>query len=130
MEKHIRVLSIIDIVLGVLTLLAGVGLLFATLLGVISVGVAEPGARGVAGIVAGAGLFLSVVVITIGIFGIVVGANLRAHKPWARIAQIIFGALELPNFPIGTAFGIYALWVMLSAEGSALFEEQREQKAA
>ena len=37
-------------------------------------------------------------------------------KPWARIAGIIMAAICLTNFPVGTAFGIYALVILFKKE--------------
>jgi hypothetical protein len=41
-----------------------------------------------------------------------VGLQLRRHDPRIRIPAIIMAALALLNIPIGTALGIYALWVI------------------
>jgi hypothetical protein len=53
--------------------------------------------------------------------GIVVGAGLLRFRPWARVLAVVLAILSLPNFPIGTALGIYALVVLLSNEGARTF---------
>ena len=46
--------------------------------------------------------------------GVCVGLGLMQHAPWARAAAIILGVLALFHFPLGTALGIYTLWVLLA----------------
>lgn len=53
---------------------------------------------------------------------ILAGYGLLNHKGWARILAIILAILNLILFPIGTALGIYTLWVMFNDEAEALFE--------
>jgi len=124
MNTHIRVISVIDIVLGSVTALAGVVLLFAFLTGGAALNQASVAT---AGVIMGVTLFAGMFLIALGILGIVVGVKLVEYESWARVAQIIFGVLQLFNFPLGTAFGVYSLWAMLSDEGRALFEHKPEQ---
>jgi hypothetical protein len=46
--------------------------------------------------------------------GVCVGLGLMQHAPWARAAAIILGVLALFHFPLGTALGVYTLWVLLA----------------
>ncbi len=121
METNIKVISVIDIILGALTILGGLALLVASIAG----SAAISGASVVsAGTILAAGIFSSLFVMAVGVLGIVVGIKLTEHASWARVAQIIFGILQLFNLPLGTAFGIYSLWAMFSREGEALFKRQ------
>ncbi len=52
---------------------------------------------------------------------IALGAGLLKLRPWTRSLGAIIAILELLNFPIGTAFGVYALWVLMSPEADQLF---------
>jgi len=52
----------------------------------------------------------------LGAGGICVGLGLRDRQPWARIAAIILGVLALFHPPLGTALGVYTLWVLLADE--------------
>jgi hypothetical protein len=36
------------------------------------------------------------------------------RQSWARIAAVILGILSLFHPPVGTALGIYTLWVLLA----------------
>lgn len=122
-NTHIRVISVIDIILGALTALGGLILFFALVAG--SVSFAETSA---ANTILVAGIFASLFLIAIGILGIIVGIKLADHESWARIVQIIFGIFQLFNFPLGTAFGIYSLWAMFSGDGRDLFEYHPEEE--
>jgi len=48
--------------------------------------------------------------------GVCVGMGLMQHQPWARMAAIVLGVLSLFHAPLGTALGIYTLWVLLADE--------------
>ena len=40
------------------------------------------------------------------------GYALLTRQPWGRIFAIVFGILALIHLPLGTALGIYTLWVL------------------
>jgi hypothetical protein len=40
------------------------------------------------------------------------GYALMTRQPWGRVLAIIFGIFALFHFPLGTALGIYTLWVL------------------
>jgi hypothetical protein len=44
---------------------------------------------------------------------LVAGYGLLNRRPWGRIVAIIAAVLALLKFPIGTALGIYTLWVLV-----------------
>ncbi|MDX1741610.1 MAG: serine/threonine-protein kinase, partial [Rhodothermales bacterium] len=62
--------------------------------------------------------------------GIIAGWGLLARKPWGRVIGIVVAILDLFNIPIGTAFGIYALWVLTEPEAEAYFDHLRRASAA
>ena len=49
--------------------------------------------------------------------GVCVGLGLMQRAPWARTAAIILAVLALFHPPLGTALGVYSLWVLLADEG-------------
>lgn len=51
----------------------------------------------------------------VSMIGLVGGIGLLSRAPWARTLTLVAGFIELLNVPIGTALGIYAIWVLLSA---------------
>jgi hypothetical protein len=61
----------------------------------------------------------------IGLFGaieVVIGWGLLERQPWARIFGLIVGFLLLLRFPLGTALGIYTIWVLLPAPSGQEYE--------
>ena len=48
------------------------------------------------------------------ILGVIAGAGLLSHSPWARVLAIVLGCISLIHLPFGTAIGIYTLWVLAS----------------
>jgi hypothetical protein len=53
---------------------------------------------------------------------ILVGYSLLTRKPWGRVLAIIAGILALLKFPLGTALGIYTLWVLAPAVSGDEYE--------
>jgi uncharacterized membrane protein len=60
---------------------------------------------------AGIGVLLSGYAIA----GMIAGIGLLARSPWARMLAIVLGCISLIHFPLGTALGIYTLWVLVPA---------------
>ena len=52
-----------------------------------------------------------------------VGWGLLQREGWARILAIVLAFLELLNIPLGTALGIYTLWVLLPAQAAREYQE-------
>jgi hypothetical protein len=118
LQNHLSTLSTLWIIVGVLFLLPALGMFFAS---------------GAAHVVIhdnpffhtfGPLLFtvLGGTFLLIGVGGILVGLGLRDRKSWARIVAIILGVIALFHPPIGTALGIYTLWVLISDEGGAEYQ--------
>jgi hypothetical protein len=57
--------------------------------------------------VIGVGLLSSALV------GFAAGWGLLRRERWARVVTIVLGAIALIDVPLGTALGIYTLWVLL-----------------
>ena len=47
---------------------------------------------------------------------IFLGWSLLKRKPWGRTLAIVAAVLALLKFPLGTALGIYTLWVMVPSQ--------------
>ena len=122
MADHIKIVAILHIVLGSLTILGGLAVLtifggIATLIGVSGSADAMPAVP----IVGGIGGIIFLVLCFIGVPGVIAGIGLLKFRPWARILAIIVSGLDLIHVPFGTALGIYGLWALLSPEGQMLF---------
>jgi hypothetical protein len=48
--------------------------------------------------------------------GFIAGWGLLQRQDWARTFALVVGFIALLNVPIGTALGIYTLWVLLPAQ--------------
>lgn len=122
MQTHVKVLGILNIVFGSLSLLgAGAITLGLGIAGAWVGSSGDPDAHlggtllGLIGVVGGVALAVY------GAVCILTGWGLLNHKSWARILGIILCAFSLIKIPIGTIFGIYGLWVLFNKETEALF---------
>ena len=57
-----------------------------------------------------------------GAVNLIAGIGLLKFKSRARILALILAVLNLLAIPIGTALGIYTLWVLLTKETEPLFQ--------
>jgi hypothetical protein len=48
--------------------------------------------------------------------GFLAGWGLLQREPWARMVSLVVAFISLFNVPIGTALGIYTLWVLLPTQ--------------
>jgi len=62
--------------------------------------------------------------------GFFAGWGLLHREPWARILALIVAFLALLNIPIGTALGIYTLWVLLPAQSDQDYRLLGQSQAA
>jgi hypothetical protein len=121
MDSHVRVAAWLRI------LWSGVGLIPALIFLLFYGGISI-----VVGVVTGAviavpllmviGAFIATLIAITALPGLITGWGLLSYQPWARILNIVLSALDLFNFPLGTALGVYSLWVMLNPETVELFE--------
>jgi hypothetical protein len=123
MAEHVKILGILHVVYGIFGVLAGilVMLIFGGLAGLVSVADRSGDALIAVPILGGIGAFVFVLLLALSLPGIVAGFGLIELRPWARMLTIVLSALELMSMPLGTALGIYGLWVLLSPGGEELF---------
>jgi hypothetical protein len=122
METHVKVVGVLNIVFGVL------GLCVAALLFLIFAGSAaavaadaDADARIALPIIGLTGSALVGFLAVWSLPGLIVGFGIVKLRPWARIGGIVVAVLSLVVVPFGTLFGVYALWVLFSAETERLF---------
>ena len=123
MARHVDLLGVLWSLWGALAALVGVSmLLLATGALVWVLGPDRPAGT------FGAGLFAAVVALTGGFALLWGGAHVwtgmlvRRRLPLGRILSLGLAVVNLLILPFGTALGIYALWVLLPAEGRKLFD--------
>jgi hypothetical protein len=124
MEQHVKILAILNIVLGslgvvgaVIVLLVFGGLSFAGFAA--NSGTSDGLATG--GILGIIGVAVTVLILVLSLPSIIAGVGLLKYRPWARILTIVLSALHLLNIPLGTALGVYGFWVLLSPQTEYLF---------
>jgi hypothetical protein len=69
---------------------------------------------------------LGIAFLALGAVGVAIAWGLLARQSWARMAAIVFGGLNLPDIPFGTALGIYTLWALLPAESENEYRSMAE----
>lgn len=116
MRDHIRILAWCFIVYSSIIVLVGVGIGSIVLFGG-----ALSGDRQAMLITGAVGTAIACFLIVISLPGMLAGIGLLKMKPWSRVVAIIVGVLHILSFPLGTALGIYTLWVLLNAETEAMF---------
>ena len=130
MERHIKILGVLNIVWGAMGALTGLFLLailggafgiVGTVLRQTEATMAWPLIVGIGGVVAGA---ITIFLLILSVPSIVAGIGLINFKPWARIVGIVISALHLIHIPFGTALGIYGLWVLVSRESESCFSNR------
>ena len=53
--------------------------------------------------------------------GIVAGIGILQRVTWARMLTLVLAWVSLLSFPMGTALGVYSLWVLLTPNAEAEF---------
>ncbi len=115
MQKHITILGVLYIALGILGVLAAL-IVFVSVVGggLIS---GDRQAMAITGIV---GSVVALFIFLISVPGVIGGIGLLQRRSWARILVLILGCLNLLNFPFGTGLGIYTLWALTKPETQSL----------
>ncbi len=120
MKQHVSLVGALHVGFGILGLLGALAvyLIFHFVFGFVEdVDIAEE-------LISFIGNTLSLIIVFFSALGIIGGIGLFTYKPWARILVMIVSAINCLNIPIGTAKGVYSIWVLMQAETIELFEEQ------
>ena len=124
MAQHVKILGILHVIYSGLVILVGVVamLVMGGIAGM--VGLSDHSSDSVAAIpiLGGIGAIIFIVLFVLALPGLIGGFGLINFKPWARILVIVLSALDLISVPIGTAIGVYGLWVLLNGETERLFQ--------
>ena len=126
MKRHVDLLGTLATLWGALTILVGISLLLLA-----AGALAELLAPAANPVDFAAGVTAAVFAV-IGVFALVWGgahvwaaALLRRRRASGRVLSLALGVVNLLVLPFGTAFGAYALWVLLRDDGRRLFEPAR-----
>ena len=120
MEQHVKIVAILNIVMG------GLGVLVALFLLLLFGGLAgaaglesDPGGPVVLGMV---GALTFGIVLVLSAPSLIGGIGLLKFRPWAQTLTIVTSILNLINIPLGTALGVYGLWVLFNKDTKPLFK--------
>lgn len=118
MQNHVRLLGILFIIWGIMSIVIGL-LIFALFFGggILSRDEDTFAALTVIGIIAGGFCLVT------GIPEIIGGWGLMRHTRWSRVVVLIMAVFNVISAPLGTALGIYAFWVLFNPESQAILVE-------
>jgi hypothetical protein len=120
MAVHVKVIAIIEIVWGSLVGLAALIVLFlVTVASGITTAAGAPGF--VAGIIASFGILIVLLLAPLAVLALLGGFRLLHLRRSGRTLTYVVAALSLLNFPLGTAFGVYAFIILTRPETDRLF---------
>jgi len=119
MEKHLTIVAALQVGLSVMAIIAAI-VVFTVLQSIMQFA-DEPEAKQVISIVT---LWVPVFLLIISIPGLIGGIGLFLKQKWARILVLVISVLELLNIPLGTAVGVYSIWVLVQEDTIKLFTEQ------
>jgi hypothetical protein len=129
MREHIRILGILNIIMGALVALVGCVVLIVAGGAATFVGAAiRNGTYGdadsamAAPLIASIGIGIAIFFFVLSLPCIIGGWGLINFKPWSRILMIIISVLDLFHVPLGTALGVYGLWVLFSEDARRILE--------
>jgi hypothetical protein len=121
MQKHITVLGALYIAFGALQVLMAI-IIFTLVVGG---GILSCDEQAIA-VTSGVGSIAASFLILLAVPGIVGGIGLLKYRSWARILVLILGCLNLLSIPLGTALGIYTIWVLMQDGTTGLFAPHKQ----
>jgi hypothetical protein len=116
MKDHVTVVGILRIGFAILGLVAA-GIVFVAVVG----GGMISGDREAIRITGIVGTTIASFVGILSLPGLVAGIGLLRHLSWARWLTLILAVVDLVFVPVGTLFGIYAIWALMQDETAELF---------
>ena len=126
MHSHIRALAILQIAYASIGLLIAFAVLmvFGGIAAIVGVSADLNDSIVAVPILSVIGTVTATLIAALSLPRLIAGIGLLKYRSWSRILTIVISVIGLVDFPIGTALGIYALWVLLTRESTALFEAQ------
>ncbi|MHB8053753.1 MAG: hypothetical protein ACYDH3_00660 [Candidatus Aminicenantales bacterium] len=119
MNDHVKIIGILWIVFGAMSLLAA-ALIFTLLMGVSFIPEIEAPAPGILRFI---GFFIGAFLALLSLPKILGGWGLLKGQEWGRILTLIVSFLSLLNIPFGTALGIYSIIILMNKETAIQFQK-------
>lgn len=111
MGQHVTLLGILLLVQGAVILLGAIVVALIMTGGGLLSGDAEAFA-----ITSTVGALIGGYLVLLSLPSLIAGLGLVNRRPWARIVGLVVCCLALVKVPLGTALGIYGLWVLTREE--------------
>lgn len=133
-QEHVRLLAIFWFALSAFEVIGGIVVMILAKTLFVRLAEASAGNSGVGGTPLG---FLPPLMTAVAIFvlakaaaGIFAGWGLLNREPWGRVLALVLGFLALLHPPLGTALGVYTLWVLLPSSSEAEYAKYQNAAAA
>ena len=128
-QEHVRLLAILWMAYSALTVVGGIVLIVIsnTLFGRLSQAGPPPE------VTSWLRPFLTVIgslILAKAAASLIAGLGLLQREPWGRTLTLVVGFISLFNIPIGTALGVYTLWVLLPAQSEEEYRAFSQARAA
>lgn len=122
MEGHIKAVGILNIIMGAFGILIALAILlaFGGIAGIVGAS-GDPEAQVAIPILGVIGFAIFVIVAVTSLPLLIAGWGILNYREWARILGIVLAAINLLNVPIGTAIGVYSLWVLVQDRTAQMF---------
>ena len=125
MDTHVKVLGVLQIVVGAMSLCGAALLMLVFIGGFSAVSVSGDADAAIAlPFIGMTGVALVGLLLLLSLPGIITGIGLLRLRPWARVAGIVLSIVGLVAIPFGTVIGVYGLWVLFSKDTERLFGAQ------
>jgi len=122
MQKHVTIVGAVHI--GY----AAWGVLWAALIFMIMAGIgAATDDQAAQAILSTVGCIIPGLLAALAVPGIIGGIGVLRLWPWARYLVLVLSVLALFSIPIGTAIGVYSIWVLIQDETAQLFARGSSQ---
>ena len=118
MKQHVSFVGALHIGFGILGLIGALAIFFGFQF-LFQFVEDEPLAQQVLSYV---GNSLALIILFFSTLGVIGGIGLFSYRSWARILVMIVSAINCLNVPVGTAKGVYSIWVLMQPETIELFE--------
>jgi hypothetical protein len=131
MASHVRALAILQIVYSSLGLLLGVmvWLFFGGIAAIVGFNASIDESMVAVPVLALIGGIASSILILLSLPRLIAGIGLLKFQNWGRTLTIVVSVLGLIDLPVGTALGIYGLWVLTHRDTAPLFQQMPEALA-